>query len=142
MNVLSNQFKSLAQLRQELRAGRVSIDQVMAECGTYKAQQAVIDSWIKIQALNAKYGRIAKRAINENIVGDGSVIDFSVVDSEHEKVKCPGLNFDLIERHQCLDYSGEKKFPECNGCETGAITKRLLLAKAIEPPRMQQDGKH
>lgn len=140
MSLLEQEMYELRQMIKNYDAGLITDQNVDTKMKMYGQMEKREAHMIKIMVF-AKNKRALVRLDRKNLIGETTAINDEMIDSEREKVKCPGLNFDLIERHQCLDYSGVEKFAECNGCETGLATKRLLLAKAVEPPRMQEDGK-
>jgi hypothetical protein len=133
MSILNIRYDQYMRLFRELKSGRTSLEEtselrkILTDCGKE------LDRQIKIEIAHATLKGVKSNLVRANILSDGEALGGILVDVEHEKVKCPGMDFKLIERHECLDYSGANKFDECEGCETGAITKRLLLARAIEP---------
>jgi ribosomal protein S27AE len=61
---------------------------------------------------------------NKNIQDDDTAIRLGLPFTDAGYVKCPEQDA-MIDRHECLDYSGSHL--ECAGCETGTSTKRMLL---------------
>jgi len=105
-------------LRGDVRSGKISFDQYMAQMGGMSQIGKMLDRHIKF--LNAE--RILKVSLR-NVEPD--LIPY---DPEKEAVACPG-NQKSIERQQCIDWSGSSKFDECAGCEVGKQTKTLLLVE-------------
>jgi hypothetical protein len=110
-------------------SGKISTDRVLTKINIYAQTEKRAKLMLQSFALAAKFrNKPLNRAFKANLIGDGTAIDTTTDDPENEQVKCPGLDYKLIKRFECLDWSGERKFNECEGCETGLITKSLLLS--------------
>jgi len=130
MGLIEEEIKELRQLMRDFKSGKCNSDHVNSMIGIFSQTEKRAKMMLQAYSLAAKHNtRHLKRLVSANLIGDGEAIDTTTGDPETEKVKCPGKDFELIERSQCLDWSGEQKFPECNGCEVGMTTKNVLLGR-------------
>lgn len=128
MGLIEQEIKELRQLNNDLIAGRVSPEIVNTRIAIYSQTEKRAKMMLQAFALAAKHNKThLNRMVRANLIGDGEAIDTTTTNPEIEKVKCPGKDSALIERCECLDYSGSEQFPECEGCEVGIITKHRLL---------------
>lgn len=105
-------------LREDLKLGKTSFENYMAQMGGMTAIGKMFDRHLRF--LNTeKTLKISLTDVGPDLVG---------YSPETEMVECPGSQRQ-IERDQCLDWSGEAKFLECDGCEIGKQTKNLLLGE-------------
>ena len=88
-------------------------------------QLKLIDRVIQAYAIDSKNKRTIAAMEKMNLLDTHTAADLGLGDAEVDKVKCPAQET-IIYRHECLDYSGSH-YGECQGCETGAKTKQLLL---------------
>ena len=109
-------INDVQQLRRDYRSGKISLE-------TYSNELDGICQIEKLANVMLKT-KITEERFKSTIVGAKKLI--SIGDLETEIVECPA-NGEQIERSQCLDFSGEKKFKECEKCKIGAETKNLLL---------------
>ena len=109
-------INEVQRLRRAQMAGKISIETYNNELHGINIIEGLANMMIKT--------KITEERFKTTIVGAKKLI--SMGDPETEMVECPG-NSQQIERSQCLDYSGEEKFKECNGCVIGIETKNLLL---------------
>jgi len=109
-------------------AGVVSDERFKNKLSAYSQTEKRAKLMLMSFALAAKFKNAPlNRVFKANLLGDGTAIEVDTQSVEDEKVKCPGLDFKLIARQECLDWSGENKFEDCKGCEIGLATKNLLL---------------
>ena len=142
MGLLEQEIKELRQMLRAFDAGKINGQDLELKLKIYQQTEKRAKLMLQGFALAAKFkNKPLNRAFKANLIGDGTAIDTGTDDPENELIKCPGMDFDFIKRHQCLDYSDDNKFEECNGCETGAITKKLLLSNAIEFKPGPQEAK-
>lgn len=141
MGLLEQEIKELRQMIRSFDAGKINSETLELKLKVYNQTEKRAKLMLQGFALAAKFkNKPLNRAFKANLIGDGTAIDTGTDDPENELVKCPGMDFEMIKRHQCLDYNDAKKFDECEGCETGAITKRILLSTAIEHKPGPQPG--
>jgi len=111
-----NMINEARALRTDIRSGKVSFEQYMAQMGGMAQVGKMLDRHIKF--LNTERTlKISLRNVGPDLI---------LYDLEKEEVACPGAQ-KSIERQQCIDWSGSNKFDECKGCEVGIQTKTLLL---------------
>jgi len=129
MGLLEQEIKELRDLNRDFAAGKIEAERVMVHMAifsqTEKRSKMMFGAFLTLAKYNTKVH--LNRMIRANLIGDSEAIDTVDGDAETEKVKCPGKGFELIERNECLDFSGSMAFPECDGCKIGVITKRRLL---------------
>ena len=132
MGLLEQEIKEIRLLIKEFQAGKIDAEHLHELIGAYSQTEKRTRQMLQAFTLVATGGKAnLNRLIQANLIGDGTAIDDKFIteeEQENEKVKCPG-NDRLVSRHECLDFSGSTKFPECETCETGIITKRILLPK-------------
>ena len=105
-------------LREDLKVGKVSFDNYMAHMGGMATVGKMFDRHLRFLNTEKKL-KISLRDVGPDLVG---------YNPETEIIECPGAQ-KQIERDHCLDWSGEAKFLECDGCEVGKQTKKLLLGE-------------
>lgn len=129
MGLLEQEIKELRQLNRDFAAGKIEAEKVMVHIAIFSQTEKRSKMMLRSHEVELKYNskRHLRRMITANLIGDSEAIDTVDGDPEVEKVKCPGKGFELIERNECLDFSGSMAFPECDGCKIGVITKRRLL---------------
>lgn len=141
MGLLEQEIKELRQMIRAFDAGKISGQDMELKLKVYQQTEKRAKLMLQGFALAAKFkNKPLNRAFKANLIGDGTAIDTGTDDPENELVKCPGMDFEMIKRHQCLDYLDDNKFEECKGCEIGMITKRILLTDAIEHKPGPQPG--
>jgi len=132
MGLLEQEIKEIRLLIKEFQAGKIDAEHLHELIGAYSQTEKRTRLMLQAFTLFATGGGVGlSRLIRANLIGDGTAIDDKFItdeEQENEKVSCTG-NDQLISRHECLDFSGSIKFPECEACETGIITKRILLPK-------------
>ena len=111
-------INEIQEMRADLKTGKISAE-------SYGMQLAGISQVEKQQKLIIQ-AKIAQEKFKKPIHQIGSVKLLS--DPENELIECPGDNDDMIKRSLCLDWSGERKFPECI-CPQGKDTQTILLGK-------------
>lgn len=80
--------------------------------------------------LNESAKAYKEKCQKAHLIGDGSAIDTDAYIPETEKVKCSEKEGELIERQECLDYSGqEKHHDKCINCDHFGPTRNLILGK-------------
>ena len=131
MGLLEQEIKEIRQMLRQFDADKINTEHFITKMAGYNQIEKRVRLMLQAHLTAAKHHDIPlKRIFRSNLIGDGQAIDIDTIDVENELIKCPGLNFELIKRHECLDYSGENKFAECKGCDIGLITKKLLLPAA------------
>ena len=102
-------------LGENVRSGKVSAETYMMRMAGMIQTGKMMDRHINFLKTE-KALKISLSNVGPELVG---------YNPEIERVKCPAIK-KPIERRECLDFSGEKKFEECI-CEVGAQTRTLLL---------------
>jgi len=110
-----NLVNEVQDIRQDLRSGKISLEAYQQQMGGISVIEKLANMMIK--------ARLTEERIQKPLAARFRVLP----NPEDEKIKCPGLDFKLIKRSECLDYSGEAKFEDCEGCESGLSTKKVLL---------------
>ena len=110
-------------------AGKVESEYVNNRLGVYAQTEKRARLLLQAYAISARYkdNSHVRKLININLISDNEAIEIEDDGLENEKIKCPGKNFALIARHECLDFSGEPAFEACNNCQVGLITKKMIL---------------
>lgn len=128
MPVLEQEIMDTRQITRQYEAGKIDTERFLALLMAHKLTAYNVRTAFKLYVEAAPFqNRPLKKAIRANLIGDGTAIDLVTVSPEEEKVKCPGMDFDLIKRSKCLDHSGSQHFEDCTGCDNGLSTKKLLL---------------
>jgi hypothetical protein len=130
MALLQDEIKELRLLLADYQAGKASRDQVMTMIAIYSQAEKRIGHFLHAYSIVAKSGKgetMHRRMIAANLIGDNEAIDVYPT-RETEKVCCSAKEGQIIDRSECLDFSGqeENKFV-CRTCEVGKATKKYLL---------------
>ena len=132
MGLLEEEIKEIRQMIRQYDAGVIEDEKFKNKLNAYSQTEKRAKLMLMSFALAAKFKNAPlNRAFKANLLGDGTAIEVDTQSVEDEKVKCPGTDFELIARHQCLDWSGKNKFEDCEGCETGLTTKKVLLSRNL-----------
>lgn len=131
MGLIQQEIKELRQLLADVKAKKITSEELDAQIRVYSQIEKRTNQFLQSVALAAKYAEKGnnayKRLVAANLIGDGEAIELNPT-HETEKIVCRAHDGMLIERSECLDYSGvaEHQFV-CRGCEQGKITKQLCL---------------
>jgi len=132
MGLLEQEIKEIRAMINGIDAGKVDPSTVNLKLKLYKESEKRTRLMLNAFVVAAQFrNKPLNRAFRANIIGDGTALEIEGLDPEEEKVKCPGMDFQLIKRSECLDYSGHSHFEDCDGCETGLITKKVLLGEKV-----------
>ncbi len=125
MGLIEQEIKEIRQLKNDLKAGKISHDSAIADLAFYSQTEKRAKLLLQAHALGAKFGRpVLNRIVKSNLIGNGVAIEAG--DAEIEMIKCPDMDNKIISRAKCLDYSGENN-ETCQSCENFGITRKLLL---------------
>lgn len=128
MGLIEQEIKELRQMNRDFAAKKIDAENVATRIAIYSQTEKRAKMMLTAFSIAAKHNKgHLRRMIRANLIGDAEAIDTINGDPETEKVKCPGKDFALIERNECLDFSGSNAFPECVGCDLGVITRQRLL---------------
>lgn len=114
INLSASLINEIQELRANVKAGKISMETYSSQLAGIAQIEKLENVMIKTVITEEKF----KRPIFSNLK--------NLPNPEKEAISCPGAD-NIITRPKCLDYSGENKFNECEGCLTGIHTKRLLL---------------
>lgn len=127
--IFDQEIEEIHKLRKQFNQGNLSADKFMMNLKAFDQTHKCMSNKIQAYAVSLKANRTIRRLMErDGLIGMGSMIQIENGAYEVEMVPCIGMDNKLIARQDCLDYSGEDKFPECL-CEHGKITKDLLLPK-------------
>lgn len=101
------------------------MEQVSTAQREFEGQIKLINAVVSAYGIASKNKRALTGLERMNLMDDTTAIDLGLGDPNEDKLKCEIKN-ELISRSECLDYSGHH-FEECEGCELGRITKKVLL---------------
>lgn len=129
MGLLEQEIKELRVMNKRIIAGTITPAEVNQRIAVYSQVEKRSKMMLQAFALQAKHGkRPTSGIVSSNLIGDGSMIDIGA-EQEDELIECPDLST-TINRHKCLDYSGEtKNVASCKSCDQFSITRRVLLKK-------------
>jgi len=126
MGLLEREILELRNLRRDYRTKKIDERQVNTEIAIYSQIEKRAKLLLQAYTSGAKVKQgLMRELVKSNLVGEGEAIDVGEGNAENDKVRCFEQD-SIISRHECLDYSGSH-IEECRGCETGNVTKRLLL---------------
>lgn len=153
MALVEDELKKITRMIDGLLDGTIKPLMVAQAIPLLSQSEKRMRGYLDMAALTLKYGAKGTKLIASfteiNLIGDGSAIDTDTYIAEVEKIKCPQKEGELIERQECLDFSGEeKRYDDCRGCNHFAPTRRLILGvkKASDGPEskgspLRKDGK-
>lgn len=131
MGLIEQEIKELRRLNSDFVAGKIDAEHVHSRIAIYSQTEKRARLMLSAFALAAKHNKNhLNRIIRSDLLGNGTAVDSRMItndERENEKVKCPGMDFKKIERYKCLDFSGEQRFLDCQGCKVGLTTKAALL---------------
>jgi len=109
--------------------GEFKLEEVSAAQREFEGQIKLINAVVSAFGIASKNKRAMAGLEKMNLMDETTAVDLMLGDPETDKVKCP-YHDNLITRSECLAYSGEAKhFDDCKGCETGTVTKNMLLGE-------------
>jgi|GEM_PF-932502 hypothetical protein len=135
MGLIQQEIKELRQLLADVKAKRITGEELDAQIKVYSQIEKRTNQFLQSVALAAKYAEKGnnayKRLVAANLIGDGEAIEITPT-HETEKILCRAQDNVLIERGECLDYSGQEEHRfVCKGCEAGEVTKKLCLPDGV-----------
>lgn len=127
MGLLEQEIKELRTMNKRIIAGTITPAEVSQRIAVYSQVEKRAKMMLQAFALQAKHGkRPTSGIVASNLIGDGAVIDIGA-NQEDELIACPDLEVS-INRHKCLDYSGDTENAEnCSSCSHFKTTRRVLL---------------
>lgn len=126
MGALEHHYKTADKYEKAFLSGKIDKDQAQILVSLLSQKERALKDFIGVHISAMKHGKkLLNRLVRANVIGDGTAIEIEH-DIETEMVKCPEKDGSFISRASCLDYSGGH-LEECNGCENGVVTKKLLL---------------
>lgn len=127
MGIIETEFTEIRQLTKAVLAGTIDKETAALALKGYSESGKRTDQYIKVLSLGINHGNKAmNRIISKNIISEGVAIDTG--NQIEEKVKCPEHGGCLINRGQCLDYSGlERNLDKCQQCEQFSVTRKYMM---------------
>ena len=127
MGIIETEFTEIRQLTKAVLAGTIDKETAALALKGYAESGKRTDQYIKVLSLGINHGNKAmNRIISKNIISEGVAIDTG--NQIEEKIKCPEHGGCLIDRGQCLDYSGlERNLDKCQQCEQFSVTRKYMM---------------
>lgn len=127
MGIIETEFTEIRQLTKAVLAGTIDKETAALALKGYSESGKRTDQYIKVLSLGINHGNKAmNRIISKNIISEGVAIDTG--NQIEEKIKCPEHGDCLINRGQCLDYSGlERNLDKCQKCEQFSVTRKYMM---------------
>lgn len=125
MGVIETEYSEIRDITKRILSGAIDKETASLALKAYSESGKRVDQLLKVYSLTINHGKSARQIITKNIISDGTAIDMglSALSTVH---KCPEKGDILIDRIQCLDYSGTH-YETCQDCEHFAITRKQLL---------------
>jgi len=132
MGLLEQEIKEIRIMNKRIAAGTISADEVHLRIAAFSQIEKRAKLMLSAFSIGAKFGKKALSRIEQsNLIGEGACIDLGT-DADVETLFCPDID-KTINRHECLDYSGEEAHNEsCRDCEQFSITRRILMGNRTE----------
>ena len=123
MGLLETEIKELRRLIKHYQAGKIDTETFKTLMDAYQRSEKRALLLMKAETMTDNQ---RKALTAKNIISPATAIDLSPEEIEAEIIHCP-LKEEMINRADCLDFSGEEKnFESCHECENGLANKRLL----------------
>lgn len=131
MSLINQEIMELRQLAVKVASGEVGESRAKVLLGIYSQTAKRENMLVQIAVSSEKHGgkdRMWKRLNEMNLIHDKAAIDAPISNT----IKCPAQGFCLIDRGQCLDYSGSAAHIDfCQKCEQFSITRNQMTPKDI-----------
>lgn len=129
MNQLVQMFKNSNERMKQIVSGRFNPETIDKAQREAEIQNRMMNQVVQIFAITEKNKRAWGAMKKMNLIDDTTAVDLCLGSPEVDKVVCP-YHDNPITRSECLDDSGKAENMErCQGCETGAESKRMLLPR-------------
>lgn len=127
MGIIETEFTEIRQLTKAVLSGTIDKETAALALKGYAESGKRTDQYIKILSLGINHGNKAmNRIISKNIISDGVAIDSG--NEIEEKIKCPEHGGSLINRGECLDFSGlSRNIEKCQKCEQFVVTRKYMM---------------
>ena len=131
MGVIETEYLEIREITKRILDGTLEKETAALVLKAYSEGGKRIDQYLKVVAMQincnkASKGILAHNIIGKNIVSDDTAIDMDAVRIE-EKIKCPEKGGNLINRDECLDYSGDSDHVSaCQKCKHFKITRKRI----------------
>jgi len=127
MNQIVSMFKKSNERMDSIMKGNANLTELSSAQREFEGQIKLVNAVVNAFAIQSKNKRAMAGLEKMNILDANTAVDMMLGDPELDKVKCPA-NDKIITRAECLDFSGDRKFEECEGCDVGVDNKRRLLS--------------
>ena len=129
MSLILTELAELRVMGRQVMDGAYDKENIKLRLDIYNQTAKRLNMLIQITTKSENRGgkdKIWKRLDNMNIISSDAAIDIgSQLD---EKIKCPEHGGCLIDRGQCLDYSGlERNLDKCQRCEQFSVTRKYMM---------------
>lgn len=128
MSLINQELLELRSLAQKVLTGEVDNEKARTLVGIYSQTAKRENLLFQIASFSEKNGKSDKswRRLNDmNLISENTAIN--VESKDNQVFKCPEQGWKLIDRGNCLDYSGsETNIDKCQNCYHFSITRRQI----------------
>jgi len=128
MGLIQAEITELRNLAKKVMDDEISLEKASIQIGIYNQVSKRTSQLIQIANMAAKEngkGKTWNRMNALNLLSDNVAIP---IENDSEKIKCPEHGNALIDRGQCLDYSGcERNLDKCQQCEQFSVTRKYMM---------------
>jgi hypothetical protein len=127
MGLIQTEIAELRDLAKKVMADEVSIEKASVQIGIYNQVSKRVSQLIQIAAITVKdSGKTWKRMDSMNILSDNVAVDV-ISSGKIEMVKCPEQGGTVIDREECLDFSGtSENIDRCQKCDQFIVTRKYI----------------
>lgn len=125
MNQITSMFMESNARMKKIMKGTFNLQEVSAAQREFEGQIKLLNAVVSAFGIASKNKRVLSGLEKMNLMDDSTAVDLLLGAPDDDKVKCPEVD-NLITRAECLDFSGSHH-DICVGCETGKITKNILI---------------
>ena len=128
MGVIETEYQEIRQITKGILAGTIDKETAALALKAYSESGKRVDQLLKCYSMVISHGKAARQIVAKNIISEGTAIDMGLNQIE-EKFKCPAKGDLLMNREDCLDYSGEEQHIDfCQQCPQFVTTRRQECA--------------
>ena len=123
MGVIETEYMEIRNITKSILAGTIDKETAALALKAYSESGKRVDQYLKVMSLTINNAKGGKQIVAKNIISEGTAINMGM--QIEETFKCPAKGDLLINRDNCLDYSGSlNHVHECHKCEQYAVTRK------------------